>query len=184
MRTAIPDKLLKIIDLINETGNTSLTRLTILKKWFKQDPKRLSSFSIFIANRALTSQGKTEGEAVELFREAGALLNHTAVFDPKISRRAANTLLGALRAFQNEYKHLQWGAVRIIVDHNLLLIEEGLRIYLQGADSPSEGYRLAVRYCENYDPKYGNGLNGPSISRITEISRFIRDIEAHEDTVG
>ena len=180
MCPAIPEKLLKIVDLIDKTGNASLTRLTILKKWFEQGPKRLSSFSIFIANRALTSKGNEDEKSAKLFREAGALLRDADVFDPKISRKAADKLFCSLREFQNEYKHLQWGAVRIVFDLHLFLIEDGLRIYLQDADSPSDGYRLAVSYCENYDPKYGNGLNGPSTSKITEISNFIRYVETQE----
>jgi hypothetical protein len=182
MRTAISEKLLKIVDLIQKSGNASLTRLTILKKWFEQDPKRLSSFSLFIANRALANKSNAEGESAELFREASTLLRDVDIYDPKVSRIAAEKLFLKLRELQNEYKKLQWGPVRIVFNLNLFLIEEGLRIYLQDAKSPSEGYRLAVNYCENYDSKYGNDLNGPSISRITEISCFIRDVEEHQRT--
>ena len=36
MRTNIPEKLLKIVEEIDENGNASLTRLTVLKKWLER----------------------------------------------------------------------------------------------------------------------------------------------------
>ena len=153
----------------------------MLNKWFEQDSKRLPSFSIFIAGRASTCKGKTVGEAAELFHEARQLLKSADKFDPKISLAAAETLYRQLKNFQNEYQKQQWGPVRIIKNRNLFLVEEGLRIFLGGADDPSNGYRLAANYCENYDPKYGNGLNGPSLTKINEIVRFMFNVERREE---
>jgi hypothetical protein len=34
MRTSAPEELLKIVDEIDEHGQASLIRLTVLKKWF------------------------------------------------------------------------------------------------------------------------------------------------------
>jgi len=45
MRTAVPEKILKIIDDIDTQGNASLTRLTVLKKWFER-PGRLPAFAL------------------------------------------------------------------------------------------------------------------------------------------
>ena len=45
---------------------------------------------------------------------------------------------------------------------------------------PSEAYQLAANYCQNYDPRYFNGLNGPSRDRILDIVRFVRRMEAAE----
>lgn len=181
MRTNVPEKLIKIGDDIQDSGSTSLTRLTVLKKWFEQNPKRLRSFSIFIANRASTRKGKTAGEAAELFHEARLLLKSADIFEPRISPEAAETLYRQLKDFQSEYHEQQWGPVRIINNRNLLLVEEGLRIFRGSACDPSNGYRLAAKYCENYDPKYGNGLNGPSLTKLNEIVRFMFNIEARED---
>ena len=64
---------------------------------------------------------------------------------------------------------------------NLFLVENGLRLYLWRGDSPIEGYRLAANYCEHCGPRYGNGLNGPSVNRLEEIARFTLAIEAHEE---
>jgi hypothetical protein len=53
------------------------------------------------------------------------------------------------------------------------LIEEGLKIYLGNNTDPSAGYRLAVSYCEHYDPAYGNMLDDKSLFKIEEIIRFM-----------
>jgi len=73
MRTNIPEKLLKIVEEIDENGNASLTRLTVLKKWLER-PERLSTFAIWVAARAVSRKGKTIGAAAELFRAARTLL--------------------------------------------------------------------------------------------------------------
>ena len=180
MRTNIPEKLLRITDEIDERGQANVTRLTVLKKWFDR-PYRLASFAIFVANRASGRKGKTTGEAAELFREARALLSEASILAPDIARDEAEKLHARLKAFQNEHKKVAGGPVRIVRNNNLLLIEEGLRIYLWCTDSPSDGYRLAVNYCERYDPHYGNSLNGPSLTKLHEIVRFMFSIEALED---
>lgn len=113
--------------------------------------------------------------------EADTLLADVDVFAPRIPRVAATKLHACLRAFQNEHSKSKWGSLRIIRDLNLFLVESGLHIYLEHRAAPTDGYRLAADYCEHYDPRYGNCLNGPSSSRIREIIRFIDAVEAHEE---
>ena len=180
MRTTIPEKLLTIAAEIKEHGSANLTRLTVLKKWFEH-PHRLSSFAIFVAKRASGRKGKSIGEAAKLFRNARALFKGKNVFCPVVSKEQTEKLHECLQAFQNEHKRLRWGTTRIIKNHNLFLIEEGLRIYLWHSNLPQEGYRLAATYCEHYDPPYGNSLNGPSATKIHEIVRFMFTVEALED---
>ncbi len=180
MRTTIPEKLLTTAAEIKEHGSANLTRLTVLKKWFEY-PHRLSSFAIFVAKRASGRKGKTTGEAAKLFRNARVLFKGVDVVYPVVFKKQAEKLHECLRAFQNEHKRLRWGTVRIIKNQNLFLIEEGLRIYLWYSSLPQEGYRLAAKYCEHYDPSYGNSLNGLSATRIHEIVRFISTVEALED---
>jgi hypothetical protein len=62
-----------------------------------------------------------------------------------------------------------------------MLVEQGLAVYLWQANSPAHGYRLAADYCQHFDSRYGNGLNGPSQTRIMEIVRFMLTFEALED---
>ncbi len=119
--------------------------------------------------------------ASELFRDARILLKDTNIFCPKVPHKTAEKLHSRLHVFQNEHKKLRWGTARIIKNHCLFLIEEGLRIYLWYSSLPQEGYRLAVKYCEHYDPSYGNCLNGESYTKIHEIVRFMFTIGALED---
>jgi len=180
MRTSAPEKLLKVVDEIDEHGHASLTRLTVLKKWFER-PKRLPAFALWVAARAVSRKGKTGGAAAALFLEARALLAGLDKITPKLERQTAHRLHDRLRDFQNEYKNQQWGPVRIVHNWNLLLVEEALGICLWHADSPSHGYKLAANYCCHYDSRYGNSLNGPSRAKIEEIVRFMFVVEALED---
>ncbi|MGH7988798.1 MAG: hypothetical protein ACREDS_01195 [Limisphaerales bacterium] len=179
MRTNIPEKLLKIADDIAEQGSANLTRLAVLKKWFEK-PERLSAFAIWVASRATSRKGKTGGTAAELFREARTLLAGVDNCHPELNRKAAETLHNRLCDFQDEYQNQQWGPVRIVHNWNLMLVEHALAIYLWHSDSPADGYKLAADYCQHYDPRYGNGLNGPSRTKIGEIVRFMFNIEALE----
>ena len=142
-RTTISDKLREVAAEIEQRGSANLTRLTVLKKWFGVQ-SHLSSFAIFISHQASRRKKKTAKEAGELIRKARALLADVDVFAPKIARAAATSLYASLQAFQNEQRNVPWGAVRIIRDHNLFLIECGLGIYLRHGDVPSEGYRLFI----------------------------------------
>jgi hypothetical protein len=172
-------KLLKIVTDIKEFGYANLTRLTVLKKWF-ETPRRRSSFGIFIATQAARQPRQTAGDATELFRVVDEILLNVDVFEPSIPRTEATSVHACLQAFQNERRDMKWTSLRIIHDMNLFLVESGLRLYLSHHDLPTEGYRLAVDYCEHYDLRYGNGLCGPSADRIEEIAGFVLAIEAYE----
>lgn len=180
MRTNVPEKLLKIVDEIDEQGQASLTRLTVLKKWFER-PERLSAFAIWVAARAISRRGKTSGAAAALFLEARTLLAGLDEITPKLTRHAARQLRDRLQDFQHEYKKQQWGSVRIVHNWNLFLVEEALSLYLWHVQSPSHGYKLAAAYCRHYDPRYGESLNGPSRTKLNEIVRFMFTVEALED---
>lgn len=45
MHPKVSEKLLKIVEEIDERGNASLTRLTVLKKWFER-AERLSPLNL------------------------------------------------------------------------------------------------------------------------------------------
>lgn len=179
MRTIVPEKLLKIIEEIDERGEANLTRLTVLKKWF-ETPGRMGPFAIWIASQASARKGKTKGEAAELFREARKLLTGIQRHSPQLDHASAKRLHSRLVEFQNERRKGSWDRVRIIKNWQLLLVEQGLAIALDRHATPSEAYKLAADYCQNYDSKYGNSLNGPSITKILEMVRFMFTHEALE----
>jgi len=178
-RTNVPEKLLKIVAEIDGRGSASLTRLTVLKKWFEKS-ERLSAFAIWVATKAVSRKGKTSGVAAKLFQEARTLFAGLDRLHPKLDRHSAQTLHDRLREFQNEYQNQQWGPVRILHNWNLLLIEKGLDVWLWHLDSPALGYKLAADYCQHYDSRFGNALSGPSRTKIEEIVRFMFTVEALE----
>jgi hypothetical protein len=177
MRTAAPENLLKIVEEIEATGSANVTRLTVLKKWFDR-PGRLPAFALWVARQATESKDRTTGPGRALLSEARDLLGREPI--QSLDRQAARSLHDRARAFQNEREPHRWVSVRIVHCWPLLLVEKGLAIALDDANTPSDGYKLAVDYCTNYDPRHGSNLNGPSRSRIQEIARFMRTVEARE----
>lgn len=186
MRSDVPEKLLAIVEEIDAHGHASLTRLTVLKKWFEH-PGRLPAFGLWVARRAAGRKGKIKAEAGALLDEARTLLGSTATresFTQPLDRGAAQTLHRRARDFHNEFQQQQWGPVRIIHCWPLLLVEQGLALQLGEADSPSAGYKLAADFCQHFDPQHGNSLCGPSRTKVMEIVRFMFNIEAIEDQLA
>jgi hypothetical protein len=180
MYTGIPEKLMNIVKEIDRNGGVSLTRLTVLKKWFERT-ERLSAFAIWLAARAVSRQGKSNGAAAQLLRQARRMLAGLDELQPQLNRKAAQRMYDRLRHFQNEYQCQRWGPVRIVHNWNLMLVEHGLDIYLWHRDSPTHGYKLAADYCQHYDSRYGTSLIGPSRKKILELVRFMLIIESLED---
>lgn len=179
-RTNVPEKLLKIVDEIAERGEANLTRLTILKKWFEEGG-RLTAFALWVAARASSRKDKTKGEAAELFREAQMLVRGLDQRRLQLDKQGACCLYERLQAFQQETRRGHWGDVCIIHNWQLLLVEKSLAIALGKDATPAASYKLAADYCQNYDPRFGNSLNGPSQTKIQEIVRFMFTKEALED---
>lgn len=177
MQSDVPAKLLRIADEIRELGSARTTRLTIVKRWFQDHKRRLPALAILVASRVATREAKVRRETADLFQRARALLGS---HPPVVPRRAAQRLHEDLREFQNEHKRAAWGMVRLLKNHDLFLVEEGLGIYLRRTASSADGYRLVAAFCAHYDSRYGNGLNGPSYARIREIAEFMSCIEERE----
>jgi len=49
------------------------------------------------------------------------------------------------------------------------------------AETVSDGYKLAADWAQYYDAAHGNGLNGPSRSKLQELARFMFNVEAREE---
>ena len=59
----------------------------------------------------------------------------------------------------------------------LYLIEEGLALFLDDDPHPSNGYKFASDWAQNYDSRYGNGFNGPSSARLLALAEWIEENE-------
>jgi hypothetical protein len=145
----------------------------------------LPAFGLWVARHSADRKGKTKAEAgALLLDEANALLGTTATRDSfllPLDHAVVKILHERARAFHNEFEKQQWGPVRVIHCWPLLLVEEGLALYLGKAVSPTAGYKLAADFCQHFDSRYGNGLNGPSRTKILEIVRFMFTLEVIEE---
>ncbi|NEX20160.1 hypothetical protein G3480_07500 [Thiorhodococcus mannitoliphagus] len=177
MTRRIQDKLASIVDEIDRAGHANQTRLTVLKKWLEK-PERLQRFALSLAVRAVSAAGAADDADPCLLDLARNLLDTWTLDAPAPDRVAAKILLGRLKAFQDDHKRLQWGQVRRIHSTPLLLIEMGLEIFLYAPTNRSEGYRLAVAYCEGY----GTDLNGESRARVLELLEIVDAIEIQEQS--
>jgi len=179
MQSDVPERLLRIADEIRELGSARTTRLTIIKRWF-QDKRRLRAIAILIASRVANRKIKGTREATDLYLRARALLGIRPPLCSVVPRRVAQQLREDLRTFQNEHKKTAWGMVRVLKNHDLFLIEEALGILLRRTVSPADGYRLVAAFCQHYDSRCSEGLNGPSRARIQEIVQFMRSVKERE----
>lgn len=186
MRPRVPDKLLAIVDEIDAHGSARLTRLTVLEKWFEH-PGRLAAFGLWIAKRAAGRKGRTKAAAGELLDEARALLGTTATredFLRVVDREAAKRFQERAGDFQSEFQRQQGGAAGSILCWPLLLVEQGLALYLGQAQTPAEGCKLAAGFCLHRHSRHGNSLTGASRTKIMEIVRFMFSLEAIEESDG
>jgi len=179
MPALIQHKINAIIEEIDRRGHADVLRLTVLKRWFMA-PGRLSDFGLWIAQQAAAHGEAATGDAGSLFAEARALLEAREPPESGPRWSAAETLYRRLRLFQNTFQHQRWGPVRIIWNRNLLLVEQGLALYLRHLATPTDGYRLAVGYCAHYDARFGTDLNGPSRDRLAAVRDFIATVELRE----
>ena len=177
MSSSVQQQLAAIIAEIDRTGHADVLRLTVLKKWFRQ-PGRLAAFGLWVARRAAARGALSDGVAAELLGQAHALLTEPGLPGPRPDWSATETLYRRSCAFQDEIERQAWGPVRMIRDWDLLLVEQGLALYLGHCDSPTDGYRLAVDDCANYDPRYGTDLNGPSRDRLEALLMYVTAVEA------
>ncbi|WP_295389046.1 hypothetical protein [uncultured Thiodictyon sp.] len=180
MPPSLQTQLSSVIAEIDLTGHADVLRLTVLKKWFKH-PGRLRAFGLWVAERAAERGSAATGEAADLFALARAVLLQQPAAGPELG--ATELLYRRLRAFQNiqnQFTRQQWGPIRIIADHDLMLIEEGLALYLDPLAAPADGYRLAVEDCAHYDSRYGRDLNGPARDKLLALVGFVATREATE----
>ena len=181
MSSKVQDKIKAIIAEIDRIGHADVLRLTVLKKWF-ESPRRLRSFGLWMAERAANRGEDTTGEVAELFAEARTLLTERPLSEPDPPFLATERLHRRLRAFQNTYQRIHSTPVRIIQQWDLMLIEEGLALYLGQKRTPYDGYRLALDDCKHYEPKFGTDLNGPSREKLVALLGFVATTEAREGT--
>ena len=178
MRSAVLDNLLRVIDEIDDLGHASLKRLMTLSDWFVSGA-RPGFFGLWVAKRAAGRKGKTTGEAGALLDQARKLLGVT-------SSRA--TLLYRPPPEAATLLHEQAAALLATMKSHacrpLLLVRQGLVLYLGLDQGPAAACALAAAYCQHHDPRLGETLCGPSRTKIFDIIDFMHRIEAIEEDEG
>ena len=97
-------------------------------------------------------------------------------------------LLRQLEEFQNEYKRIPWGPVRLIKSRQLLVVEQALRCMRSPYTAPFWAYQAAKDYAERYDPHSPHGLVRASTPAIQDMARFwcrqVKPTRAAERSAG
>jgi hypothetical protein len=176
-RVSTSEKIRQIVHDIDLRGNAQLTRLTVLKKWLEA-PNRLPALGLWIACRAaFDSVAREPGEELLLSQARSLLQGLAANPAAQPDRRAAQALHEQASQYKREYRKQQWGPVRVVHSWPLFLIEGGLALALGLHHSPSDGYKLASDWAQNFDSRYGNGFNGPSSARLLALAEWIEENE-------
>lgn len=180
MPSTIHDKLASIAAQIDRTGWTETQRLTVLRKWLREEGRSVA-FALWVIDRITADITLSSDEARVLVTDARTLLKKIQA-GSTLNRPAINALHSRLRAFHSDYRRISYGSVRIIDNWSVLLLEMAFDICRSPGDQSAAGYQLAARYCEHYDARYGKALNGPSRERVQAIAGFVKQREALEAT--
>lgn len=88
-------------------------------------------------------------------------------------KRTLSDLLGRMRAEQNEYRNIPFGALRLITDSKLLMFEYALECHLAPErEVGTWAYQTARHYTERYEGSQGTGLISASIPLVRDVVDF------------
>jgi len=160
-----------------------ITRLTILKSLCKE-PAVANRFVHYLAQK--TWERVRQGKGHSQHRGKRKNLPHQQMMIDALEgmddwlqkpneslRQQLRELLWRMKAEQNEQKPIPFGAMRIIQDWDLLLIEDALRCLL--GDPQAAGhtvYEMARNYAECYDSSYPSGLTPKSATLVQDMVDF------------
>jgi hypothetical protein len=160
-----------------------ITRLTILKSLCKE-PAVAYRFVHYLAQK--TSERVKQGKGHSQHRGRRKNLPHQQMMIDALAgmddwlqqpnealRQKLRELLRRMQAEQNEQKPVPFGAVRIIHDWDLLLIEDALRCLLNDPQAAGHtAYEMARNYAERYDSRYPSGLIPKSAPLVQDMVDF------------
>jgi hypothetical protein len=161
--TGLPPQVTKLVKLVEELrGGASfvITRLTGLKTLCRE-PTTAQRFVTYLLTRTFPDPAHIQGKAVHRTLAERALREMSARVNAKPQRASHPGLLPLLQeieAQQQEFKGSQWGPIRIIRNNDLLLIEDGLRCFVEKWNAPFWAYQTARQHAERYDSRHGTGL--------------------------
>jgi hypothetical protein len=159
-----------------------VTRLTGVKN-LCQEPAVAARFVTYLARITLerVEQGKgrtrqrndaKSDRHRQLMTEAVAALEQWLVSPSESLRQQLWELLGQMRQEQNEYQNIPFGAVRLVRDWDLLLIEYAAQCTLRPNESPYWAYQTARHYAERSSSRYPHGLIPDSAPLVQDIADY------------
>jgi len=160
----------------------SVTRLTSLKSLCRE-PAMANRFVTWLAGKALerAERGQRHSGPLppeqdqahrEMMAEALAEMEGWPDDPPEARRRRLLDLRGRMQEEQNEHRSVPFGAVRLIRDWELLIVENAARCLLSPRESGHWAYQIARDYAERYHPKHGTGLIPESAPLLEDILAF------------
>jgi hypothetical protein len=170
-------------EIRRERWAVSVTRLTVIKRLCR-DPAVANRFVAYLAGKTLerieqpktipaAQPDSTEPSHPRMMVEA---LEGMAAWQRTPTaelRRTLADLLGRMRAEQNEYRNVPFGAVRLITDSKLLMVEYALECHLAPErDVGTWAYQTARHYTERYEGSQGTGLISTSLPFVQDIIDF------------
>jgi DNA-binding MarR family transcriptional regulator len=161
----------------------SVTRLTVLKSLCRQ-PDLANRFVAHLARKAVDYGSEEHGRSAHHIMPTEG--SHGQMIDDALEgmtawrrspsekmRRTLFDLLGRMRAEQNEHRNIPFGAIRLITDSKLLLVEYALACHLaHEREVGTWAYQTARHYAERYEPSRGTGLVPASLPFVQEIVDF------------
>ena len=161
----------------------SITRLTVLKSLCQQ-PDLANRFVAHLARKTFDLLIEEKGRSAH--SATATELSHRRMMEEALEgmaawqrtpteklRRTLSDLLGRMRAEQNEYRNIPFGAVRLITDSKLLMFEYALECHLAPErEVGTWAYQTARRYTERYEGSQGTGLISASIPFVRDVVDF------------
>lgn len=161
----------------------SITRLTVLKSLCQQ-PDLANRFVAHLARKTLEHLSEEKGRSAH--PATPTEMSHRRMMEDALEgmaawqrtptdtlRRTLSDLLGRMRAEQNEYRNIPFGALRLITDSKLLMFEYALECHLAPErEVGTWAYQTARHYTERYDSSQGTGLISASIPLVRDVVDF------------
>jgi hypothetical protein len=158
-----------------------VTRLTVLKK-LCQDVRGGTRFLVHLAAAARDQMRQEERrrrrrsqERSRQQRLASSAVSSMRRYLAFPSEQGAERLFELLRQIHHEqdtYESAPWGALRIITNPSLLVVEHALRGVLSPTELPQWAYRAARQFAERYDSRFPEGLVPKSAPMVEEMADF------------
>jgi hypothetical protein len=170
------------LDIRQSMFAVSVTRLTSLKS-LCHEPQTANRFVTFLARKALqrAERGQRHSGPLppeqdqahrELMAQGLAEMEGWPDQPSEARRHQLGGTLGRMQAEQNEQRPVPFGAVRLIRDGELLIVEDAARCLLHPHAAGRLAYETARDYTERYHPSHGTGLIPESIPLLEDILEF------------